>query len=118
MIQRAPRWMWFALGAVAGTLMIVGIALTISNRNGNVDSERVVRVTLRGFENCSDEVDLTLGPEEGKNFFLGPSGAQVRWLDYDGEEGPVAKWWGPKGGRICFLGPTGETVTVRQTPTD
>lgn len=125
MIQRAPRWMWLALGAVASVLTAIGIALAIPNGEGSdgtkaaevkVDEGRVARVSLRGFENCSDEVDLTLGPVKGRNFFLGSSDTLVRWLDYSSEEGPITKWWGSKGGRICFLGPIGETITVRQTP--
>lgn len=80
------------------------------------DGVRVVRVALRGFGECSDVVDLTEGPVRGKNFFLGPSTARVRWRDYGDEEGYITRWWGEKGGRICFLGPASQMVTVRQVP--
>ncbi|MBI2506962.1 MAG: hypothetical protein HYW00_02385, partial [Candidatus Colwellbacteria bacterium] len=73
------------------------------------------QVALRGFGDCSASVDLDVGPS-GRNVFLGPSSAVVRWLDYGDEEGPINKWWDQKGGRVCFLGPAGETVTVRQIP--
>lgn len=49
MIQRAPRWMWLALGTITSTFVIIGIALAIPNGNGNADAKAVSAET-RGCE--------------------------------------------------------------------
>ena len=81
--------------------------------------EQITWVTLRGFDECSDIVDLDAGPS-GENFFgFYPAGTIIRFIDHGDEEillEDLPDTLITASGRACFLGPAGGRVRVRQVP--